>query len=948
MTSYRPPTENLAIFNESVFLSNDEPLTFEEAQKYFLRYPYAQGTENLQAINVNGLATHSNDIDMTGNDLLNVNQITSSADLFLNPVGSIDANGKTLNMTGGEIHNCPLIHSQNNNDITIEGKGTGDIVFETNNSERMRIDDTGAVKILSQLPYPTSYYVSKSGSDLIGTGSQSNPYLTIQAAINAGSSLYNAFNINIDRGTYAEDLIIGDKSINFLGIPDWDIPSTFIIGFNGVILTGSVTFNGVSANTTCSFQNLAFVFSSGKQIFYNGGSYMVFSNVHMQSNNTDNIPFLTTNSGYIYMTDCRLIKNVANTSSLIYIGSTSQGTFIMNRTEIQGQSSSAAGFIRLSNGSSIIMGNSSALTLNAGTAAFVYLEGATAGTYTYNLCIFTRTGTASPLIKNNLNIGVNPNITFVYNRIIMNVSYTGVLFFENARATTTMTINLNSNNYIQNTGTTIDYNNLYGGAGLVVKNAIAEISNINMNKADINDTNKVNFNSTTGDNGFIGIDANQLTIKSATDNINIEPGGSEIYTSKIIKSTDGANRNTYMTNSSILVEDAGIDSYYNIDVHSLGKPVTTYHHNGADIYIEQNVNELSTSGDLGNMIWDKSSSTLTTPFTVSNSISSNLNTDLTIQSQGTGDIILKTGGTNRLTISDTGVTIIPNDATNTNISYYPLITNNSGTPGQIYTDNNYSYNASTNNLSVGSISNIASMTFTTSGILQSSGNSQLNGWKYVTFDQTTTNTAIINNWASAVIGYAAGDPGDASGNRKIGVEYKTDNRLLVPYTVPTISTFSLRKVRNINFPFSKTLTTGSATPILEVGHNGSNTYEEAISLSFRGMLYASTATVIYMRDYQVNWQLARAGGSGTAMTLTTWGASASNYGSNTVTLDMGTISWSLSTNTTSISTIAGNWAVTTGTPTTVFLTGEVRIIQASNAAYSDADSLPITSLIIPS
>ena len=65
------------------------------------------------------------DIDLNNNDLLNVSSITSSADLILNPVGSIDCNGKTINMTGGEIHNCDLIHSQNNTDIVIEGKGTG-------------------------------------------------------------------------------------------------------------------------------------------------------------------------------------------------------------------------------------------------------------------------------------------------------------------------------------------------------------------------------------------------------------------------------------------------------------------------------------------------------------------------------------------------------------------------------------------------------------------------------------------------------------------------------------------------------------------------------------------------------------------------------------------------------------------------------------------------------
>ena len=101
------------------------------------------GGGTLATVLAAGNSAGTNDIDMNGNDLLNVNAITSTGDLFLNPVGSIDANGNTINMTGGEIHNIPLIHSQNNTDLTIEGKGTADLVFKTNNVDRLKITDTG-------------------------------------------------------------------------------------------------------------------------------------------------------------------------------------------------------------------------------------------------------------------------------------------------------------------------------------------------------------------------------------------------------------------------------------------------------------------------------------------------------------------------------------------------------------------------------------------------------------------------------------------------------------------------------------------------------------------------------------------------------------------------------------------------------------------------------------
>ena len=82
------------------------------------------GASSLADVLLVGNSAGATDIDLNDNTLLKCAEITSTADLLLNPTGSIDANGKTLNMTNGEIHNCPLIHSQNNADITIEAKGT--------------------------------------------------------------------------------------------------------------------------------------------------------------------------------------------------------------------------------------------------------------------------------------------------------------------------------------------------------------------------------------------------------------------------------------------------------------------------------------------------------------------------------------------------------------------------------------------------------------------------------------------------------------------------------------------------------------------------------------------------------------------------------------------------------------------------------------------------------
>ena len=104
------------------------------------------GSQDLDSVLTVGNSAGANDIDVNNNDLLNVDTITATGDLTLNPVGSINCNGKTIDMSGGEIHKIPLIHSQNNVDLVIEGKGTADLVFKTNNVNRLFITDTGVFK----------------------------------------------------------------------------------------------------------------------------------------------------------------------------------------------------------------------------------------------------------------------------------------------------------------------------------------------------------------------------------------------------------------------------------------------------------------------------------------------------------------------------------------------------------------------------------------------------------------------------------------------------------------------------------------------------------------------------------------------------------------------------------------------------------------------------------
>jgi hypothetical protein len=79
--------------------------------------------------------------------------IDTTGNLILNPVGNVDLSGNTLDMASGEIHKCPLIHSQTNNDIIVEGLGTADVVLKTGGTNRLTVRDDGFLTFQGGMTY---------------------------------------------------------------------------------------------------------------------------------------------------------------------------------------------------------------------------------------------------------------------------------------------------------------------------------------------------------------------------------------------------------------------------------------------------------------------------------------------------------------------------------------------------------------------------------------------------------------------------------------------------------------------------------------------------------------------------------------------------------------------------------------------------------------------------
>jgi hypothetical protein len=95
MASYKPPSniEPITIFNPEYFDTVDVPLTQGQADLRYLRFPTAQGTENLQATNVGGVLTSNSETRQvdpvnSANSRLKQNNLTLTLDAGYNKANS--------------------------------------------------------------------------------------------------------------------------------------------------------------------------------------------------------------------------------------------------------------------------------------------------------------------------------------------------------------------------------------------------------------------------------------------------------------------------------------------------------------------------------------------------------------------------------------------------------------------------------------------------------------------------------------------------------------------------------------------------------------------------------------------------------------------------------------------------------------------------------------------
>jgi hypothetical protein len=236
MASYLPPTEDLPIFDNQVFTSNDTALTYTEAKKYFVTYPSAQGTSTITDF-ITGIISYLSPASGSFFDI-GTNQV-SGGTIRIGPTGG---------SAGVSVH-CGNIDFKNNtiNNATSGTTGT------------LTICDAQTSGILNLgIGARTKSSGTSEGNINIGTGNNTIVSGTAPPQINIGSNtaMTNVTRINIG-GTSTTTTMSGASTTitsgglsfrtanNILGETTGGVYSLF----NNLIAGGTLAIGGAGATT---------------------------------------------------------------------------------------------------------------------------------------------------------------------------------------------------------------------------------------------------------------------------------------------------------------------------------------------------------------------------------------------------------------------------------------------------------------------------------------------------------------------------------------------------------------------------------------------------------------------------------------------------------------------------------------------------------------------------
>jgi hypothetical protein len=263
MASYLPPTENLPIFDNQVFSTNDIALTYTEARKYFVTFPSAQGTSTITDFitgTINYLSPSAGSFFDIGANQVSGGHIrvgpTGTSGVSIH-VGNIDFKNNTINnATDPALNNITIGHLQTSGVLNI---GTG---------ARTTTGNGGAINIGSTSTNSAPINIGGVNSAAITTSSISTSTISLngnrlwstmsgEGSIRTGGTLTltssNSADVNIATESFS-DIYIGPggstKNVNLrpnllLSLPitlptSTTTPTTTQLGYIGRAYNGSL------------------------------------------------------------------------------------------------------------------------------------------------------------------------------------------------------------------------------------------------------------------------------------------------------------------------------------------------------------------------------------------------------------------------------------------------------------------------------------------------------------------------------------------------------------------------------------------------------------------------------------------------------------------------------------------------------------------------------------
>jgi hypothetical protein len=152
MSDNTPPNPNVNTFNNLYWITGDSALTQNQADLRYLKFPIAQGTENLKAIGVDGVATFNNDVLQTGatNNIIQDQTTNSDANRLKATDIYGDLNLRRPTTTGGGAMRLWDVVSNSGNSSQLYNTGTQLAIVNLNNGGSTTFTTTDGAGVQSQ------------------------------------------------------------------------------------------------------------------------------------------------------------------------------------------------------------------------------------------------------------------------------------------------------------------------------------------------------------------------------------------------------------------------------------------------------------------------------------------------------------------------------------------------------------------------------------------------------------------------------------------------------------------------------------------------------------------------------------------------------------------------------------------------------------------------------